>query len=73
MFIVKGAVYVTSSEGLTKCILHKQGDCYYLQSTKATLEALPKDYSCVTMDELVARYGDSAVEDDSIAVMSKEK
>lgn len=71
MIVVRNSIYVPHANGYVKCVLHKcdvDGRCcYYLATTKVMLDTLPAEYDCMTMDEIVAKYGVDAVDDDADA------
>lgn len=69
MIGIKGSVYVRSSKGYTKCVLHKKQirgrDVYSLVETKVVIPELPEEYEVLVFPEVIARYGAEAVDDDA--------
>ncbi|MCM1233017.1 MAG: hypothetical protein NC489_23075 [Ruminococcus flavefaciens] len=77
MYSIKNAIYVQSVKGYNKCVLHKQQvdgrTVYHLVETKINLPELPKDFSVLTLPEIIAKYGRDAVDDDATVKEATEE
>ncbi len=67
MIVIKDNVYVRGPKGYVKCVLHRKDargqPVYFLVETKVIIPELPIEYQNMTLSEVIAKYGNSAVVD----------
>ena len=64
MIVSKNAVYEHVGDTYIQCELHRKGDTYYLKRTANVVKALSMDYAVLTLPEIIAKFGRSAINDD---------
>ena len=71
MYVANGKVYAQTEDGkYAECTLYKQkvpdtvieqGNIFYLEATSTTISELPEDYAVMTLPEIAAKFGSTAV------------
>lgn len=64
MIVSKNVVYEHVGDTYVQCELHRKGDTYYLKRTTNIVKALAMDYAVLTLPEIIAKFGRSAINDD---------
>lgn len=69
MIVIGNNVYVSKSAGYAKCVLHKKQvrdrAVFSLEETTSAIKTLPADYAVMTFQEIIAKFGHIAVDDDA--------